>query len=155
MVSVERITHVSVGNDRARIDAHYSINRELASEVLDLLPLLPDEVQSTNFIQELTLALSSMSDDEIDRAFEQDATYSNRKVGNRNIIEFHDMDGLNYSANAAAAIGNLVPTNSEVGSGEKVHLYVSSSWREVKWRALTLGRGRELGLGDTICRLRR
>ncbi len=124
MVNVERITHVSVGNDRARIDAHYSINRDLAGEVLDHLPLLPQEEEPTVFMRELTLALSSMSDDDIDRAFEQDATYSNRKIGNKNVIEFQEARELNYSANAAAAMGNLVPTKAVVGAGEKVHLYV-------------------------------
>ena len=124
MVNVERITHVSVGVDRARIDAHYSLNRELAGPVLDLLPLLPQEEEPTAFMRELTLALSSMSDEDIDRAFEQDATYSNRKIGNKNVIEFHEVRDLNYTANAARAIGNLVPTKAVVGAGEKVHLYV-------------------------------
>lgn len=124
MVSVERITHVPVGNDRARIDAHYSINRELAGDVLELLPTLPEEKEPTIFMRELALAIASMSDEDIDRAFEQDATYSNRKIGNKNVIEFKEMEYLNYSANAATAIANLVPTKAEVGSGEKVHLYV-------------------------------
>jgi hypothetical protein len=124
MVRVERVRHIPAGKDRARIAGEYSINRELAGPVLDLLPLLPGEEEPTIFLRELAFALSSLSDEDIDRAFEQDATYSNRKIGNRNVIEFHEWANLNYSANAAAAIGSLVPTEAVVGSGEKIHLYM-------------------------------
>ena len=124
MVTIAHVGHVQIGRDRLRIDGHYAVNPRLAQPVLDLLPTWPEEARLAMFLRELLLAASSLSDGEIDDAFRQDATYSNGRIGQGNVIEFAEWTQSNYSATAAQKLGTLVPTSAVVGSGEKLHLYV-------------------------------
>ena len=123
LVRVENIGHVSVGQDRVRLDTSYSINPDLASTVLEFLDSVMEERVVADFMRELALAISAMNDEEIDRAFNQDATYSNNHIGMGNVVDFAEWTNTNFSASAAERIGQLVPTDAQVGPGEKVHLY--------------------------------
>ena len=91
---------------------------------MDFLGSLPDEAKAAKFVRELVLALSALSDEEIDRAITEDATYADVSVGLDNVIDFGGRKSANFSANAAERIGDLVETGAVVGAGEKVHLYV-------------------------------
>lgn len=124
LVGVVHVGHVRLGADRARIDGHYALNHVLAKAVLDLLHGWPEEARLGSFIKELMLSVSSMKDEDIERAFQQDATYSSARTGRDNVIEFTDWDNYNHSAAAAEKMGELVPTRAEVGPSEKLHLYV-------------------------------
>jgi hypothetical protein len=123
MIEVSDIGHVETHDEGFRISCSYAINSDFAGPVLSLLETLPDEQEMLEFCQELMLALSGMSDEQIEAAFRQDATYSYRRTGPQNVIEF-DLEGRNFSAIAAEKIGELLPTHAKAGPGEKVHLYM-------------------------------
>ncbi|WP_447929959.1 hypothetical protein [Sphingopyxis fribergensis] len=123
MATVTDVGHVSIGQERLRVSSSYSINTDLSSDVLQYIEETPDEAVAAEFLRELMLAMSAMSDEDIDRAFLQDATYSNKKAGSGTVIDFAEWTDTNFSALAADRIGQLVPTNAEVGPSEKVHLY--------------------------------
>lgn len=124
VVQVECLRHQRLDDDHYRLEGSYRLNAELAKPLLAYLRALPEEEVATRFVRELVLALSSLSDDEIDRAITEDATYANPTIGNDNVIDFGEWMGANYSAAAAERVGDLVLTGAAVGASEKVHLYV-------------------------------
>lgn len=123
MVVVSNVGHVSIGQERLQVSSSYSVNMDLSSDVLDHIISIPEEAIAAEFLRELMLAMSAMSDEDIDRAFLQDATYSSKKAGTGTVIDFAEWTETNFSALAADRIGELIPTNAEVGPSEKVHLY--------------------------------
>jgi hypothetical protein len=124
VVRVENLRHERIDDDRYRLEGSFRLNQDLAHPILAFLSDLPGEAEAVKFVRELVLALSALSDDEIDRAITEDATYANPKVGLDNVIDFGEWMSANYSANAAERVGNLVRTGAVVGPSEKVHLYM-------------------------------
>lgn len=124
VVQVENLRHERLDDDHYRLEGSYRLNPELARPILAYLRALPEEEAAVRFLRELVLALSSLSDEEIDRAVSEDATYANPRIGNDNVIDFGEWIGANYSASAAEQVGDLIPTGAVVGASEKVHLYV-------------------------------
>ena len=121
---VESLHHQRLDDDHYRLEGSYRLNLELAQPILDYLRSIPEEADAARFVRELVLALSALSDEEIDRAITEDATYTNPNIGNDNVIDFGEWMNTNYSASAAEIVGGYVPTGVTVGPSEKVHLYV-------------------------------
>jgi hypothetical protein len=124
VVRVESLRHRRIDDDHYRLEGSYRLNPALAEPILAYVNTMPEEEAAARFVRELVLALSSLSDDEMDRAATEDATYANPRIGNDNVIDFGEWMGANYSAAAAEKVGNLVPTQAVVGASEKVHLYI-------------------------------
>lgn len=124
VVRVENLRHERIDDDHYRLEGSFRLNQDLARPILTHLHSMQDEAQAAKFVLELVLALSALSDEEIDRAITEDATYANPKVGVDNVIDFGEWMSSNYSANAAERVGGLVKTGAVVGASEKVHLYV-------------------------------
>lgn len=132
VVLVEDLRHRRLDNDRYRLDASYRLNAELACPILSVMQALPTELQALQFVSELALALSGLSDAQIDKAVTEDATYANPRVGLDNVIEFDGFSSANYSVAAAEKVGSYVKTHAEVGPGEKVHLYIQHLRRRLQ-----------------------
>lgn len=124
VVRVADLRHLRLDDSHYRVEGSYQLNPPLAEPILEYLEMLPGEAAAAHFVRELVLALSALSDAEIDRAVTEDATYSNPKVGPDNVIDFGEWLETNYSAAAAQKVGSLIPTGAVVGPSEKVHLYV-------------------------------
>lgn len=124
VVRVESLRHERIDDDRYRLEGSFRLNHGLARPILEHLQSMPEEAEAAKFVRELVLALSALSDEEIDRAITEDATYANPKIGLDNVIDFGEWMSANYSANAAERVGGLVKTGAVVGASEKVHLYV-------------------------------
>lgn len=124
VAQVENLRHERIDDDRYRLEGSFRLNQELARPILAYLGGLPGEASAARSVRELVLALSALSDEEIDRAIDEDATYADTSVGFDNVIDFGEWASANYSANAAERVGSLVQTGAVVSSGEKVHLYV-------------------------------
>jgi hypothetical protein len=124
VVRVENLRHQRIDDDRYRLEGSYRLNSQLAQPILAYLATMPDEAEAAAFVRELVLALSALSDAEIDRAITEDATYANPKISENNVIDFGEWMNANFSAAAAEKVGNLVSTGAVVGASEKVHLYV-------------------------------
>lgn len=132
VVFVGDLRHRRLDNDRYRLDGSYRLNDVLAGPILSFIQTLPDEMQALRFVSELTLALSGLTDEQIDRAVSEDATYANPSVGLDNVIEFDGFTHANYSVAAAEKVGSYVKTHAEVGPGEKVHLYIQHLRRRLQ-----------------------
>ncbi|HXA40287.1 MAG TPA: hypothetical protein VNW53_14910 [Phenylobacterium sp.] len=121
---VEGLKHVEIDAEHYRLEGSYRLNPDLADPILGHLETMPDEAASAHFLRELVLALSALSDAEIDRVINEDATYADPHFSADNVIDFGEWLDVNYSAASAEKVGSLVETGAVVGASEKVHLYV-------------------------------
>lgn len=124
IVHVHDLRHQRIDDDRYRLEGSYRLNSDMAKPILEQLRSMKSEAEAARFVRELVLALSALSDEEIDRAITEDATYANPKVGPDNVIDFGEWLSANYSAAAAEKVGSFVKAGAVVGASEKVHLYV-------------------------------
>ncbi len=124
------LEHVRDDDGRWRLEGAYWLNREFAAPVLRQLNTYEEEAHLVSFVQELAYGLSALSDDDLDLAFSQDATYSDPLVSFDNVIDFDEWR-TNYSANAARRFDQLIPGGGRASRGEKLHLYVRHLHRRI------------------------
>ena len=124
VVRVEELTYRRLGTGRFRLDGKYRIDENRAKPILEYVYSHAPGADSARCIRELVLALSGLSDGELDRAATQDATYADPNVGIENVIDFGEWVSNNYSAAAALRAGTLVSARGGVGASERVHLYI-------------------------------
>ena len=121
---VQNLRYTGLDSGRYRLEGEYSINLAFAQPILSRLRSLPNEAEPVRHIRELVLALSSLSDKEIDRAATQDATYGDPNIGIDTVIDFGEWASNNFSAAAAVRAGDFVRSGAFVGPSERVHLYI-------------------------------
>ena len=132
IAKVSNLRYESIDGVRFRLEGQYKLNSGLATPILTYVYSLPDEAATAKYLRELVLALSALSDREIDSAASQDATYSDPTIGLDNVIDFGEWSHQNYSARAAQRAGELVYSGAAVGASEKVHLYIRHLRRRLK-----------------------
>ncbi len=130
VVKITGLGHARDDDGRWRLEGSYRLNHELAVPMLRQLNTYEEEVRLVSFVQELAYALSALSDDDLDLAFSEDATYSNPLVSFDNVVDF-DERLSNYSANAAQYFDRLIPGGGRATPGEKLHLYVRHLHRRI------------------------
>ena len=130
VVVISGVGHVQDESKRWRLEGAYRLNRRFADPILNALDDYPEERQLGKFIEELGYAVSALSDEELDRAFSEDATYSDPMVTVDNVIDFADWRERNYTANAAEEFDRVVPGGNAT-PGEKLHLYVRHLHRRI------------------------
>ena len=107
-------------NDQWRMDATFSLNRELAYAALRGMAEYSNYQRVHSFVQEVAYALSALDDRELEDLTSQDPTYSDDAIGDGNVIEFGNWNDKNFSANSALHFANLYGATR----GELLHLYV-------------------------------
>lgn len=130
VVVITGLGHARDDDGRWRLEGSYRLNRGFSEPVLRQLNTYEEEVRLVSFVQELAYALSALSDDDLDLAFSQDATYSDPLVSFDNVVDF-DERRRNYSATAAQYFDRLIPGGSRATPGEKLHLYVRHLHRRI------------------------
>ena len=132
VAEVESLAYREIDDGRFRLDGRYRLNRKIAEPILAYVGSLADEGSMAKYIRELVLALSSLSDEEIDEAATEDATYSDSTVGMDNVIDFGEWLTRNDSTAAAIWAGKLIESGVAVGPSENVHLYVRHLRRRLR-----------------------
>lgn len=127
---INDVSHVQDEAKRWRLEGAYRLHRAFADPILATLATFPDESRLATFIFELGYALAALSDSELDRAFSEDATYSDPLVSVDNVIDFADWRSRNFSANAAEMFEQVIPGGNAT-PGEKLHLYVRHLHRRI------------------------
>ena len=130
VVVISGVGHVQDEAKRWRLEGSYRLNRLFADPILNTLGDHPEERALGTFIVELGYALSALSDEELDRAVSEDATYSDPTVTMDNVIDFADWRDRNYSANAAEKFDRVI-AGGYATPGEKLHLYVRHLHRRI------------------------
>lgn len=131
MVLISGLNHVRDEDKRWRLEGSYCLNRNFAGDALQVLRGYEEDAVFTSFVKELAYALSALSDEDLDRAVSEDATYSDPLVSFGNIVDFDEWRKTNYSANAARQFEHLIPLGSEATPGEMLHLYVRHLHRRI------------------------
>ena len=108
--------------NRWRLEGNYRLNRQFADPILGTIESFETESRLNSFVLELGYALSALSDEDLDKAVSEDATYSDPLISNNNVIDFEGHK-KNYSVNAARKFDRVIPGGNAT-SGEKLHLYV-------------------------------
>ena len=124
VVIVSNLGHVLDEQKRWRLEGTYRLHRTFADHILERVAQFEDERRISSFLDELALAVSALSDDDLDRASTQDAIYSDPIVDFGNVLDFDEWQHRNAAASAAARLGNSVPGGVRPNQGEKIHLYV-------------------------------
>ena len=107
-----------------RLRALYRLHHLLAEKIIDAIHQFADEQLLLEFIIELAYALSYLSDEDLDRATAEDATYGDPAISNGNVVDFAEWRKINFSENSARAFAHFVPGATYIGPGELLHLYV-------------------------------
>lgn len=107
-----------------RLNANVELNWELVQRALDVLWSFSEERRLQIFVEELAIALATLTSEELDFAVSEDATYGNSMVAYDDVVDFGEYRDRNYSANAATYLGGLLPSGTSTTPGEKLHLYV-------------------------------
>jgi hypothetical protein len=126
---ISGVGHVQDEDSRWRLEGAYRLNRRFADPILAALSSFPEEAQLGAFIGELGFALSALSDEELDLAFSQDATYSDPLVSPNNVVSFAEYRD-NFSANAAERFQYALGAEY-TSPGEKLHMYVRHLHRRI------------------------
>jgi hypothetical protein len=131
MVLISQVAHVRDDDDKWRLEGQYCLNRQLASRAVDYLLQLPGEGRFAAFATELAYALSALGETELERALEEDATYSDPSVSENNVVDFEEWARRNPSTNAANYFNHFMPRGTKATPGEKLHLYVRHLQRRI------------------------
>jgi hypothetical protein len=135
VVAITGLGHVRDEEGYWRLEGSYQLNQSFAQRVLARLSTLDEERRLSAFIQELAYALSALSEDDLDLAVTEDATYSDPLVSLGNVIDFDEWRKTNYSANAARYFERLLPGGVSTSPGEKLHLFVRHLHRRISGSA--------------------
>src|SRR6185312_7535782 len=119
MVLIKQVSHVRESNGKWRLEGRYRLNAEMSNTPLNFLLGLPDERRFASFVEELAYALSALSDQDLERALVEDATYSDPSVSVNNVLDFEEWTQRNPSANAANYFDRLMPGCTRATPGEK------------------------------------
>ncbi|MEM7701306.1 MAG: hypothetical protein AAF251_05155 [Pseudomonadota bacterium] len=123
VVKISNVGHVQDEDKRWRLEGSYRLRKEFAAPIVAILEGFQEERRLQAFIGELGYALSSLSDEELDYAVSEDATYSDPMVTNNNVIDFSEWRQRNYSANAARQFDRYIAGGGAT-PGERIHMYV-------------------------------
>jgi hypothetical protein len=124
LVKIGGLGHVQDDEKRWRLEGWYALNHDFADVVLKCIASYEEEAVLLSFIRELGFALSALSDDDLDRAFREDATYSDPLVSFGNIVDFDEWRTQNYSANVARRFENLLSNGVRATRGEMLNFYI-------------------------------
>ena len=130
LAKISDIDHIVDESNRWRLEGSFCLNREFADPILETLSNFKEERRLREFVLELGYALAALSDDDLNRAVSEDATYSDPLTAVDNVIDFDSWRSKNYSANAAQEFDRVIPGGYAL-SGEKLHLYVRHLQRRI------------------------
>ena len=128
LVIITDLGHSVDGDNKWRLEGSFSLNYELADEVLRAISQYAAESMIQTFLLEVAYAVSALSESEFDILPLEDPTYSNPDVAYENVVDFSEWRELNYSANAARHFASL---SERATPGDLLHLFVRHLRRRI------------------------
>jgi hypothetical protein len=121
-VNVTNIRHVEE-DGRWRLDGSFALRVEPARRVIAFARYFKSDQQAMEFLRRLTFA-ASRSRKPLESLVLFDATWSDKRTGIGDVIDFAEWKAANYSAFAAHTFESLGPLGSTIGRGDKLPLYM-------------------------------
>ena len=129
---ISDMSHTQNEEGKWQLEGAYHLNREFADKILQEVLKFPDELEVVKFIEELAIAFSMLSDDEICLSMSEDATYGDKNIDIDNVIDFDEWKKENFSVNAATEFEKIANEQSvKLLPSEKIHLYIHHLSRRI------------------------
>ena len=128
LVMISDLGHIKDKDNQWRLDGAFSLNHELAGEVLMAISEFPQHQENRAFLVEVAYAVSALSGSEFDSLPSEDPTYSDSNVAYENVVDFAEWRQQNYSANSAQYFTSVL---GQATPGELLHLYVRQLRRRI------------------------
>lgn len=121
-VTVTDVSHVQ-DEGRWRLSGSFALRSETSNAIVDLAKSFRIERQTIEFLRRLAFA-ATRSTKPLEDLVQFDATWSDKRTGVGDVIDFSEWKEANYSAFAAQTFDKLGPFGPTIGKGEKLPLYV-------------------------------
>jgi hypothetical protein len=121
-VSVTDICHVQ-DEGRWRLNGSFSLRSEPSNAVIDLAKSFRAERDTMEFLRRLAFAAARLKKP-VEDLIQFDATWSDKRTGVGDVIDFSEWKEANYSAFTAHTFETLGPLGPTIGRGEKLPLYM-------------------------------
>jgi hypothetical protein len=99
------------------------LNTECARPILSRLDIFESERQVRSFLTSLAFAIAPYAN-ELVEIVSTDVTWTDKRVGKGDVLDFAESRDANYTANAANAFADVLPAGMKPTQGEKLQYYV-------------------------------
>jgi hypothetical protein len=125
VVTPTHVEHVRDEEGAWRLDASYQLNDAFAAPILERAMTFRERAQEVRFVEEVVLAVSSLSPEAIEAAAATDASYGDVEVAIDGLVDISQEDNEpNFSTRVALRFGKLMRSEVTLSPAEMVHLYV-------------------------------
>lgn len=132
VVIPQSVRHVGQEDGGWRLDAEYSLNPAFSQRILRTAHGFDDHARHLAFVREVVLAVSGLGAFSVRRASAADAAYGDPVVDDGDLL---DLSGTrtfpNRSAQVALRFGDLIRSELDLRSAEKIHLYIRALYHRM------------------------
>lgn len=121
-VEVTGVRHIE-DEGHWRLEGAFALNISITREIIEVAKSFADERAVISFLRRLAFVVSRLRDP-IEKLVEFDATWSDKRTGVGDVIDFSEWKSANYSAFAAEMFDDLGPKGPTIGRGDKLPLYM-------------------------------
>ena len=122
LVEVSNVRHFE-DDGQWRLDGSFSLNAPRSRQIIELASNFSEERDAIVFLRRLAFAASRLRTP-LEELVLFDATWSDKRTGVGDVIDFSEWKAANYSAFAADTFGELGPEGPTIGRGDKLPLYM-------------------------------
>lgn len=125
VVTPTHVEHVRDEDGTWRLGASYELNDVFAAPIFQQAMTFAERTAEMRFVEEVVLAVSSLSPPAIEAAVASDASYGDVEVATDGLVDIsQDGNEPNLSARVALRFGELMRSKVTLSPAEMVHLYV-------------------------------
>jgi hypothetical protein len=132
-VDVLGVRHINE-EGRWRLDGSFALNTQTTTRIIEHARRFAAERDAMEFLRRLAFAAARLRKP-LEDLVVFDATWSDRRTGIGDVIDFSEWKAANYSAFAAHAFEKAGPTGPTVGRGDKLPLYMRFLERKANAKA--------------------
>ncbi|MHB8268620.1 hypothetical protein [Bradyrhizobium sp.] len=132
-VEITGVRHVE-DQGHWRLEGSFGLNTKRTKEIIEFAKIFAAERDAVAFLRRLAFAASRLGKPLEDLVI-FDATWSDKRTGVGDVIDFSEWKSANYSAFAAEMFDELGPPGPTIGRGDKLPLYMRFLERKAHGKA--------------------
>ena len=122
IATVHGVGHVKE-KGRWRLDGSFALNNDKAQPIIDWFEAFEAERATRDFFRRVAFAIARLKYP-IEQLVTEDVTWSDRRTGTGDVIDFSEWQLANYSASAAEYFSRVSPQGLRMSRGDKLQLYM-------------------------------
>lgn len=122
LATVYDIRHTE-DNGQWRLEGSFALVSKNATPILERAQLFAAEKDAISFLRRLAITVARL-DRPLEDVVSFDATWSDKRTGTGDVIDFSEWRTANYSANAAAFFETVAPSGLKYNRSDKLQLYM-------------------------------